>query len=64
MGSISYFLGFFLVRADYKLGKHGMDMMAFRESEGCHARVDKHMSWNGKCCGLEFFCVLISCFFW
>ena len=34
-------LGGFLVRADDKLGKNGMDMMAFKESEGCHARVDK-----------------------
>ena len=31
-------------------------MMAFRESEGCNARVDKHVSWNGKCCGLESSC--------
>ena len=34
-------LGGFLVRVDDKLGKNGMDMMAFKESEGCHARVDK-----------------------
>ena len=52
---MSYFGGFWqgLITS---CGKHGMDMMAFRETEGCHARVDKHMSWNGKCCGLELFC--------
>ena len=26
----------------------------------CHARVDKHISWNGRCCGLESSCALIS----
>ena len=35
-------------------------MMAFQESEGCHARVDKHVTQNGGCRGLESSCALIS----
>ena len=27
--------------------------MAFQKSAGCHDRVDKRMSWNGKGCGLS-----------
>ena len=37
-------------------------MMASGESEGCLGPVDKHMSWNGKWCGVESFCGLISWF--
>ena len=32
--------------------------MAFRESEGCHARVDKHMSWKGKTGGSNLYVLL------
>ena len=57
---LDFFFWGVLVRAEYKLDKKWIDLMAFKKSKACHARVDKRMSWSGKGYGLESFCALIS----